>query len=64
MVILDNMENVKRVMLDNGDTISIIRINDGWKIVKSFATLHVEVTQYDVAIMKRAFDIKEPIYEV
>lgn len=63
MVIVDNTENKKSVMLENGDTIVLIKSSYGWVISKHFAGLRVPVNQYDYAIAKRTFDITQDIYE-
>lgn len=57
MVIVIDSPNMKRLMLDNGDTITLTLHHGVWKLFKSFAGMPVETNKYDLAIMQRNFDL-------
>lgn len=64
MIIIHNTPTRKQLMLANGDTLEAVSRTYGWEVSKSFAGKVVELNQYDIAIVKRVFEINGHIYEV
>ena len=64
MIIIHNKPNRKELMLSNGDTLEVVGTTNCWIINKTFAGVAIKINQYDIAIVKRVFEINGHIYEV